>query len=1215
MSILYIRDKNGNFVQMPSVPGKSAYEIAVAKGTFSGTEQEFAEMQVINNKDIIDQITQENIDNWNSAKGMTDEEKEQLANKIDKVELTDDNELIFYSEDKEISRIQLQGGMSDEEKEQLNTKLATKFDDVALNENETNDMQTALDFYSEGKVVKTAYFTGGSGGGSSTSAYISTELEENVMVGTDENFNLTIDFVSPNPGKGTLKVFINDVEAVSKSIGQGESTTTIEGAKFTKGTNRVTVYVIDRVGVMSNSLTFYIRYGSTEISSDFDQYSAYDYGATVRYYFTPTALDTSLTLTFYMSIDGQVQQGVACTSDTRGYYTFPTNLSADNHYCEAYIIDSNGMKSNVLAFNLIILNTNTLVVASDTKNKTIEEGEQLSLDYKAYMKNNTSFITKAYIDNNLVNTGTCNADFNYYRTSSLTEGIHTIKLEVWDVTETYHDYVTWTITVTPSTYEMKQPVNAGAMFIGTAVNKTNTDERKQYFIGQDQEGNEVLGTLTNFAYNSESGWVNDELIISGNSHVEIPIQPLANNARYGFTLDIEFTSKQIGVADAEVLTLWNNETNCGIKITTEKLILQSSNGNKCDLYFTDNERTHVMFIIDRQELKAKIYLNGVMCEAFHLNDYTVDGVAYLDDFTVNSNIVLGGLNKNGYCKIRNLRVYQVALTTDEIINNFISCEIDKGKQRELVEFQKGNDLPTLYVYCDFSGLGKDDKKPCKIVYNSTNVEKYGESFTLNHKQSQLQYQGTSSMAYPIKNYRLNLRDEKGKKWYYNFPGGQGECRFTLKADFMSSGHWTNTGMAKFINDNLYNYKSDDEKSMNPFRWYRLQNGDDVSKYRETINGFPCRLILINDGSTPLNEGQNEPTPGNTKDMGIFNFNNDKDNVTTLGFNSDIFPNCASYEVTANSDTSAGAFMSYGRINGQWMENLFVSGAEVHYNIDSQGLTAVKVNPGEKYRIVRTGGTLLRVALFKELPYDGIVGAGRALGTDTEYTLTITDGYYYMAIYTGPKGKPEDIKIYNETSYSKSDELAYLKESFELRHPDEDDVAEDWGFMGAEEKVKIPTIDYFIEGDSRRTSQILTDNLNGSITITSVTGTKYAVYVYFYDIDGQYLTNAYDFTGVTHSIPDGAYYASVTIKEYDKVIINGVTYSIGDDLTGGELNKEPYDKISIQKAEGTGLKALIDWVDNCTDEEFVADFEQHFHKDYTLRYFCLVTLLGAVDNLG
>lgn len=837
---------------------------------------------------------------------------------------------------------------------------------------------------------------GGSGGNSSP--YISTTLSENVIVGIDEDFELLLDFVSPNPGKGTLKVFINDIDGLNTSINQGESITKIPSSLLSKGNNRVVVYVLDRTGQMSNSLTFYVRYGSMEIISDFDPYVSYDYRSTIRYYFTPTALDTSSTLTFYMRIDGEVQKGVSCVSDTRGYYTFPNNLTADSHYCEAWIEDNTGEKSNILAFNLIILDTNTIVAASDTKNITAEEGEQISLDYKIYMKNNNSFITRIYIDDELVNTGTCGLDFNYFKTSSLKEGIHNVKLEVWDVTETYHDYVTWTITVTPSTYEMLQPVNVGAMFIGTAVNKTNTDERKQYFIGQDQEGSEVLGTLTNFAYNSESGWVNDELIISGNSHVEIPIQPLANNARYGFTLDIEFTSKQIGVEDAEVLTLWNDEKDCGIKITTEKLILRSSEGNECNLYFSDNERTNVIFVIDRQELKAKIYLNGVMCEAFHLNDYSIDGVSYLEDFTVNSNIFLGGYNKNGYCKIRNLRVYEVALTTDEILNNWMSCEIDKTKQRELVEFQKGNHLPTLYVYCDFSGLGKDDKKPCKIVYQSTDVGKYGESFILDHKQSQLQYQGTSSMAYPIKNYRLNLRDEKGKKWYYNFPGGQGECRFTLKADFMSSGHWTNTGMAKFINDNLYNYDSNNEKSMNPFRWHHVQNGDDVSNYRETINGFPCRLILVNDGNTPLNEGQNEPTPGNTKDMGIFNFNNDKDNVTTLGFNSDVFPNCASYEVTANSDTSAGAFMSY-------------SG----------------------------------------------------------------DG-------------------------DEADELAYLKESFELRHPDEDDVAEDWGFMGVGE-------------------------------------------------------------------------------------------------------------------EGTGLKALIDWVDNCTDEEFVNDFEEHFHKDYTLRYFCLVTLIGAVDNLG
>ena len=56
-------------------------------------------------------------------------------------------------------------------------------------------------------------------------------------------------------------------------------------------------------------------------------------------------------------------------------------------------------------------------------------------------------------------------------------------------------------------------------------------------------------------------------------------------------------------------------------------------------------------------------------------------------------------------------------------------------------------------------------------------------------------------------------------------------------------------------------------------------------------------------------------------------------------------------------------------------------------------------------------------------------------------------------------------------------------------------------------------------------------------------------------------------------------------------------------------------MGIEGEEGTGLKALIDWVDNCKDEEFVRDFDQHFNRDYTLRYFLLVITLGMVDNLG
>ena len=267
-----------------------------------------------------------------------------------------------------------------------------------------------------------------------------------------------------------------------------------------------------------------------------------------------------------------------------------------------------------------------------------------------------------------------------------------------------------------------------------------------------------------------------------------------------------------------------------------------------------------------------------------------------------------------------------------------------------------------------------------------------------------------------------------------------------------SGHWTNTGMAKFINDNLYNYKSDDEKSMNPFRWYRLQNGDDVSKYRETINGFPCRLILINDGSTPLNEGQNEPTPGNTKDMGIFNFNHDKDATKTLGFDSDIFPNCASYEVTANSDTSAGAFMSFNKnlfkgvvFNiGLLIENGIM---DTNDRADCRYTDYIPVKPDTDY-IFTLGTGRQRSACYDINKNFLLYSNGTRFHTtsDTAYVVVSSQASWTAADIVTHK----DGVLYEGSEMvepTKEDELAYLKESFELRHPDEDDVAEDWGFMG------------------------------------------------------------------------------------------------------------------------------------------------------------------------
>ena len=203
--------------------------------------------------------------------------------------------------------------------EELNDGLAKKIDNIEVNKVETTDERTALDLYSNGAVLKTIYFSGGGGSGGS-GAYISTTTSGDVMVQTDTDFTFDIDFYSPNLGQGTIKVFVNDTEAVTQKISQGITNITVPSDVFTKGNNTTVVYVIDRTGSMSNSLTFYVRYGSTELTPSFDPYTAYDYGSNVRYYFVASALDTSKELTLYMKIDGLLAE---CRPSGRCRWRFP----------------------------------------------------------------------------------------------------------------------------------------------------------------------------------------------------------------------------------------------------------------------------------------------------------------------------------------------------------------------------------------------------------------------------------------------------------------------------------------------------------------------------------------------------------------------------------------------------------------------------------------------------------------------------------------------------------------------------------------------------------------------------------------------------------------------------------------------------------------------------------------------------------------------------
>ena len=97
-----------------------------------------------------------------------------------------------------------------------------------------------------------------------------------------------------------------------------------------------------------------------------------------------------------------------------------------------------------------------------------------------------------------------------------------------------------------------------------------------------------------------------------------------------------------------------------------------------------------------------------------------------------------------------------------------------------------------------------------------------------------------------------------------------------------STHSRNCGLAKFVNDCLYDTK-------NP---KQLENPN----IRNSINGFPC-IMYINDEL-----------------QGVYNFNLDRYSTKSYGYTDE--EKCIVYEVSANSDTTAGAFYSWSELSGK-----------------------------------------------------------------------------------------------------------------------------------------------------------------------------------------------------------------------------------------------------------------------------------------------------------
>ena len=731
----------------------------------------------------------------------------------------------------------------------------------------------------------------GGGGGGSIAPTITSTFESDV-VEQDESVVINIFFTSPSLGEGTAYVIVNGIETSIQAVKQGSNNITV--GILPKLENTVSIYVKDRTGMMSNQLTWKIIAGGINVTLDFDDTADYPFGEDIRMPFTIETASTE-PIVMNLTVGSNITQ-VACQN---GYneHIFK-DLGVGIHKVSFYFTTGK-YKTKTFNFNLVVVNSKNLYVSSTFESGEFTFGTPLTVNYRVSKLSSELFTVNLIIDDVVTKTLEVTAGSYYWTISSLSLGDHKLKIEASSLSGEY-SFVEFDVVIVEGEYIPVEPVTAGLVAWFDAYERTNQDSNRTTWT--DKTGNGNMAKLHNFNFYS-NGWIDNELVCDGDAYVEIDMTPYKDNVKLGSTIDIQFTAYNIGLEKARVLDYTGVDVPYkGIYIDTleTKLTSLTSNGK---VSLDEETETRLTYVIDRDNKFAKIYVDGVLCRAFYLSD-SGSGVNKLyEDFTHDQKIYLNaekGIKNFGKCKIKNLRVYNRALSHDEVLQNHIADIRDLKAQQKLYDFNYNNfTTPTIHLYStengNFQNMTNLVPQEIRVKYTSPNEDLYGQSFDLPY--CQVQWQGTSSIAYVLKNYQIWLKDENKADYYYTpFKNSKPEKVLTLKADYMESTHAHNTGLAKFVNDCLYDSK-------NPAQMID-------SDYRNSVTGFPC-LCYIDDEL-----------------VGVYNFNLDRYSTESLGYKE--FPNCLSYEISANSDTTAGAFYKWKPESGKTELEYLQSDFECRY---------------------------------------------------------------------------------------------------------------------------------------------------------------------------------------------------------------------------------------------------------------------------------------------
>ena len=598
----------------------------------------------------------------------------------------------------------------------------------------------------------------------------------------------------------------------------------------------------------------------------------------------------------------KVEDEIVDVSTTRTKYIPVSNLNQGKHSLQfrAYtIVDGEKFYSNIVYHDLIVY-TKTDKEPIIAVSAIIPTGNDIIVDGNLQLYGLQQYIPYELTFGVYNPTGAANTEITI-AIEGKTEFIvttHNREETTYSLRPLEYGVKTLTITASNTIYTIGlniekssttlEPIINGLVLDLQALGKTNSDSNREEWVYG------LYNTqFTDFQWNKASGWNNNRLLISNGAYIETNITPLSPDPTLlGYTMEFEFSTKNVSNDEAIICEL-RDESGTGLLITASEITIQSGGGSKVSTRFKSNENIRAAIVINPKTGTVNkgmvfIYIDGIVSGA--------DSYSITDNFTVSKNLKFGGTLGTDI-ELKSFRFYNTALNSDQILNNYI---LYRDTTDELLSLYDKNNIyesgtlnfsldalaaqcPVLKITGDIPTLENTTDKNTTIYVDAEyiNLQDLTRSFTA--KGMRMRPQGTSSMGYPKKNFRIytaygTMWDYLGKiipNGLYSFKEkAQPVNVWCFKADYAESSGTHNTGISRLWNQVMYDARINGEYLLRTeAQKVALGGGGEPYPYdvRTCVDGFPCHIVYrLTEESDWIH-------------IGKYNFNNDKSTESVFGF--------------------------------------------------------------------------------------------------------------------------------------------------------------------------------------------------------------------------------------------------------------------------------------------------------------------------------------------